>query len=277
MSKNLKRGLLLTSIAIISIVALYNGIVIQRYVLQTEKIPQGSSLRIVLITDLHSSKYGKGQSELLGKIKVQNPGVILLAGDIEDDRFSDNGANLLLKGLQGVAPLYYVSGNHEYWSGKARAIKETFRSYGVTVLEDEYQAIQINDAKIILAGIDDPDEMWYGGSTGSEEQRMDEAFQSLEGVEGYKILMAHRPERIARYKEYPFDLVVSGHAHGGQVRIPYILNGLYSPNQGWFPDYAGGLYQHESLTHIVSRGLSYNPALPRVFNPPELVVIDIEG
>ena len=85
-----------------------------------------------------------------------------------------------------------------------------------------------------------------------------------------------RPERIQLYKKMDFDLVLSGHAHGGQVRIPFLLNGLCAPNQGWFPEYAGGLYEHDSLIHIVSRGLSYNPRLPRIFNPPEIVIIDLE-
>lgn len=93
----------------------------------------------------------------------------------------------------------------------------------------------------------------------------------------FKILLAHRPELIEIYKKSHFDLVLSGHAHGGQVRIPFILNGLFAPDQGWFPEYVGGVYKHDSLTHIVSRGVSYNPLLPRIFNPPEVVVIEIKG
>jgi predicted MPP superfamily phosphohydrolase len=89
-------------------------------------------------------------------------------------------------------------------------------------------------------------------------------------------LLAHRPEKIAYYRNFSFDLILSGHTHGGQVRIPLILNGLYAPNQGFFPKYGGGLYKHEKLVHIISRGLSINPKLPRIFNPPELVVIIIK-
>jgi predicted MPP superfamily phosphohydrolase len=106
---------------------------------------------------------------------------------------------------------------------------------------------------------------------------MRNAFTELNEVPSFKILVAHRPENIKHYREYSFDLVVSGHAHGGQVRIPYLINGLYAPNQGIFPKYAGGLYKHGSLTHIVSRGLSINPMLPRIFNPPELVIIEVKS
>jgi predicted MPP superfamily phosphohydrolase len=106
---------------------------------------------------------------------------------------------------------------------------------------------------------------------------MEERFRGLDDIKRYKILMAHRPENIETYSKYSFDLVVSGHTHGGQVRIPYIMNGLYAPNQGFFPKYSGGLYHQKNLTLIISRGLSVNPKIPRIFNPPELVVIVIES
>ena len=103
------------------------------------------------------------------------------------------------------------------------------------------------------------------------------AFYELENNTNFKILLAHRPELIELYKKFSFDLVLSGHSHGGQMRVPFILNGLYAPNQGLFPKYAGGSYKHNSMIHIVSRGASFNPRLPRVFNPPEIVIIDIKG
>ena len=106
---------------------------------------------------------------------------------------------------------------------------------------------------------------------------MEKAFRELDGISLYKILIAHRPENIETYKKYSFDLVLSGHTHGGQIRIPGIVNGLYAPNQGIFPKYAGGFYIHGHLTHIISRGLSKKFMLPRPGNPPELVIITIES
>lgn len=94
--------------------------------------------------------------------------------------------------------------------------------------------------------------------------------------DSFNILLAHRPEYIEEYGQYPFDLVLSGHAHGGQWRIPYLMNGLIAPNQGWFPKYAGGLYRHGDMTEIVGRGLLLDWK-PRLFNPPEIVVVDIES
>lgn len=265
---------LLIAIIIVAL-AFYNGIVIRRYTVETGKFCEGQSIRAVLISDLHSHIYGDNQMDLISKIKKQNPNIILLAGDIADDVEPIEGTRLILDGIKDIAPVFYVSGNHEYWSGNIKGIKETIKSYGVTVLEDEYKEIAINGVPLIVAGVDDPEWTRYEGR--AYRKSMDESFKELHGKPLYKILIAHRPELIETYKKYPFDLVVSGHAHGGQVRVPFLLNGLLAPNQGWFPKYAGGEYRHGDLTHIVSRGVSYNPRLPRIFNPPEVVVIDIES
>ena len=106
---------------------------------------------------------------------------------------------------------------------------------------------------------------------------MEDRFRELDDISIYKILLSHRPERIEYYRRFSFDLVLSGHTHGGQIRIPYIINGLFAPNQGFFPKYGGGIYKHDNLIHIISRGLSINPIRPRIFNSPELVVIKIES
>jgi predicted MPP superfamily phosphohydrolase len=253
--------------------AFYNGIIIRHYIINTKKFSNGQSIRAVLISDLHNHIYGNNQEKLISKITKQKPDVILLAGDIADDAVPIEGTKLLLSGIKDIAPVFYVSGNHEYWSGDIESIKKTIRSFGAAVLEDEYKEIAINNISIIIAGVDDPE--WVRYETKDNQKSMHKNFTELQDKTQYKILVAHRPELIETYKKYSFDLVVSGHAHGGQVRIPFVLNGLYSPNQGWFPKYAGGEYHHGDLTHIVSRGVSFNPRLPRVFNPPEIVVIDI--
>ena len=145
------------------------------------------------------------------------------------------------------------------------------------VLEGEYEQRTAGNTIITFAGIDDPYMELFEHPAFDWEGEMENAFESLRNEPGFKILLAHRPERIDEYKKYGFDLVVSGHSHGGQIRIPLILNGLYAPDQGWFPKYAGGMYKHGELTHIVSRGASNPLPVPRVFNPPEVVVIDVKG
>lgn len=293
--KRIIRASLFAVITAFMFAAFYNGMVVRNYFVVSDEI--SSPVRVVLLTDLHSHIHGNNQKNLIDLVIKQNPDIIMLAGDIADDETPIKGTELLLDGLNGVADIYYVTGNHEYWSSSIEDIKETIRGHfsdelkqpaddiaetresiqdgGVTILSDEYTQISINGNRIVVAGIEDPARVNYYDSSYNQDSSMREAFSELDEMDGYKILLAHRPEKIEQYKLYNFDLVLSGHAHGGQVRIPLIMNGLLAPNQGWFPKYAGGVYEHGELTHVVSRGLSFNLFLPRIFNPPEVVVIDL--
>lgn len=260
--------------------AFYNDIVISNYEITSDKISENESVRIVVIADLHSHIYGDQQKPLIEKIEAQDPDIIALVGDIVDDNKPTLGAELFLQGIQDIAPIYYVSGNHEYWSGDCDSIKEMISGYGITVLNNERVNIIANGIRLCICGIDDPEVFEHTDDEAllnmASEDEILERFSDID-YSIFNILLAHRPERIESYTWYDFDLVLSGHAHGGQVRIPFFLNGLYAPDQGFFPEYAGGLYKHDALTHIVSRGLSYNRNMPRIFNPPEVVVIDIKG
>ena len=289
--------IILLLIAALCVAAFWHGIVMRRYTIESDKIPAGQTIRAVLISDLHSYIYGENQSRIVHRIILANPDIILLAGDIADDRTPILGTELFLAGIQNIAPIFYVTGNHEYWTRDIAGIKQMFRDFGVTVLEDEYVEVEINGTTLVIAGVCDPEcsrmgnrgsrpiiqQALYGFTSGTKDNDnlliMQQAFGHLEADDGrFKILLSHRPELIHQQRQFPFDLVVSGHSHGGQVRIPFLVNGLFAPNQGLFPPYAGGLYTHDNLTHIVSRGVTINhPRLPRIFNPPEIVVIDIVG
>jgi len=249
----------------------------RNYQVNTDKVEKQKSIKIVLISDLHSTIFGKDQSVLIGKIKDIEPDLIVLCGDIFDDVVPMKGTQLLLSGISGIAPIFYVTGNHEYWSHNMQGIRDELASFGVIILSDTYTIIEIKDTKIVIAGIDDPDKKIYETADYNQKDSMEKAFRELDEIKYYKILATHRPELIENYKKYSFDLVLSGHTHGGQVRIPLIMNGLYAPNQGLFPKYAGGVYNHKNLTHVISRGLSINPKLPRIFNPPELVIVTIKA
>ncbi|GMO63250.1 MAG: metallophosphoesterase [Treponemataceae bacterium] len=244
----------------------------------TEKSAQ---IRIVLITDLHSTIFGENQSTLVGKVLEQEPDLVLLAGDIYDDKTPHDGTRLLLSGLQPFAAqnafqIFYVPGNHEYATREHQALFAELQTFGVTVLQDSFVERTVNGRRLVIAGIDDPIRKKLVDKMYDQDALAKKVFSPLaEKTDSYKILIAHRPEKVKLYRQLPFDLIVSGHAHGGQVIIPHILNGLYAPHQGFFPKYAGGLYKHsETLTHIVSRGLCVN-RVPRIGNPPELVVITL--
>lgn len=257
--------------------AFYCELVVNKYVITSNKVNSGETIRVALITDLHSHIYGENQSKITSLIKQQKPDIIALAGDIADDETPIEGTKMFLEGISGLCPIYYVTGNHEFWSKDIKSIKDTIEKYGVIILENEYEQINIRNTNIIIGGVDDPDVAYYEKPNFDLKSEMHSAFNELENNTEFKILLAHRPELIEIYKKFSFDLILSGHTHGGQIRIPFILNGLYAPNQGLFPKYAGGIYKHNSLLHIVSRGVSFNPRLPRVFNPPEVVIIDIKG
>jgi len=247
------------------------------YQVETPLLEERNSIKIVLISDLHSTIHGKDQCILINKVKDINPDLIVLSGDIIDDVAPMIGTQLFLAGISGIAPIFYVTGNHEYMSRNIRKIREELASFGVIILSDAYTTIEMNNTEIVIAGIEDPYKKKFETPRYNQNESMERAFRELDEIKLYKILIAHRPEKIEIYKKYSFDLILSGHAHGGQVIIPHVLNGLYAPNQGFFPKYAGGIYTHGNVTHIISRGLSITPLLPRIFNPPELVVIVIES
>ncbi len=296
--KTKKSRLLVISIILVVIIllitAFWSGIVVRRYEVGSDRVT--ADVKLVLITDLHSYIYGEGQKDIADKIKAEKPDLLLLAGDIADDEVPITGTEQFLKAVSGVCPIYYVTGNHEFWASDTEGIKQTFKSYGVVVLEDEYQPVKVGEDELVIGGVDDPDKYRFltyedsydymeeklGGDTPSSldvysqwDSEVERAFKPLQGDDRFRILLSHRPEKIDLYKRLPFDMILSGHAHGGQVRVPFLVNGLFSPNQGFFPKYAGGVYRYEGKTHIVSRGLAINPKIPRVFNPPELVVITL--
>jgi predicted MPP superfamily phosphohydrolase len=250
----------------IAIVSSSTKLNVVSYELVNDKITNG--FRMVLLSDFHSCSYGEHQSILLDEIKRQEPDVVLLTGDIFDDNLPQKNAKELLSALSNLYPCFYVSGNHEFRSGEIVQMKQMIRDNGIFVLEGTGVPFEVNGQTITIFGIDDPD-------VGDEifEHQLKECGKNV-GKNQFSLLLSHRPERIDEYQFYGFDLVLSGHAHGGQWRIPGVLNGLLAPHQGFFPQYAGGLYQLEDSSMIVSRGLAKESTrVPRIFNQPELVVI----
>ena len=245
-----------------------------RYTFTSPKIE--TSLKIALITDLHGNWYGDEQSTLIEAVDKENPDVVLLGGDIFDDKIDYEESEETIAILSKKYKCYYVTGNHEYWSKDVDNIVSIVKSYGITVLEGDVDTIDINGQLVNICGVDDPDNYVYldgGEAIETQLKRVDEKANR----DYYTILLSHRPEYYDLYSQYGFDLVLSGHAHGGQWRIPGLLNGLYAPNQGLFPEYAGGLYEYEGGALVVSRGLDRQGVkAPRIFNRPELVIIEVE-
>lgn len=242
---------------------------VNRYSVDAEQID--GVIRLALLTDLHSSSYGKGCDKIIKALRKEAPDIVLLGGDIFDDVLSNDNATALVNALGSEFLCYYVSGNHEYWTNDIDSIKATVEAAGIEVLEGECYTVEVRGQKINICGVDDPvydyDRMY---------RQMDAADEASDNGY-YTVLLSHRPEMVEEYGRYGFDLVLAGHAHGGQMRVPYVLeNGIYSPNQGWMPKYTSGLYELDGYDLIVSRGLDRDSvSVPRLFNRPEIVLVEV--
>ena len=261
-------------LAALAVWALWTGLAVRTYTLETAKLDQ--PVRLLLLTDLHSTVHGRDQRALIDLVRAQAPDAVLLSGDIADDEVPHRGTELLLEAVAGKYPCFYVTGNHEFWAEGTEEILEMFRRYGVTVLAGTWSDLTVRGQTIRIFGVDDPEGFEAAPGEAVPAGWLEQWETCRAGLEEgtFSVLLSHRPELTEHYRGSGFDLVVSGHAHGGQVRIPLLLNGLYAPNQGFFPQYAGGLYDLDGTALAVSRGLSIS-RLPRVFNPPEAVVIDL--
>ena len=253
-----------------------NSIVITKTKIESEKIPSSfDGFKIVQLSDLHNKKFGSNQEVLIKKVLKTDPDLIVFTGDLIDSRKYDEKPSLILiEELVQIAPVYFVTGNHEWKSGKYEELEGKLKESGAQILRNESVEITQENEKINIIGIDDPTIV----NDSYDEKASTEAAinQSIYGLEkgGFNILLSHRPEMFSLYKQYKFDLVFSGHAHGGQVRLPFI-GGLVAPNQGFFPKFTSGTHTSENTTMIVNRGLG-NSIIPlRIFNRPEIVVVSL--
>lgn len=267
-----KHWLIFPALAILvalALIALDERLILRTYTVASPKLT--AEVRLAVVTDFHSSD---NADDVVAMVASCAPDAVLLVGDLFDDDTQNRPTERtlsLMRQLSALYPCYYVSGNHEAWTGEMDALYQQTEEAGVTVLRMSSGVLTVRGQRIALCGVPDPYEMVFSGAPDTEEQLR----QALEDVDSadFTVLLAHRPELLAKYAQFPLDLVVSGHAHGGQVRIPGVLNGLYAPNQGWFPKLAGGAYTQDGTTLIVSRGLAVRTRLPRIFNRPEVVLV----
>ncbi len=259
----------LAILVVLTLIALDERLILRTYTVVSPKLT--AEVRLAVVTDFHSSD---NADDVVAMVTFCAPDAVLMVGDMFDDDIANRPTERtlsLMRQLSAQYPCYYVSGNHEAWTGEMDALYQQTEEAGVTVLRMSSGVLTVRGQRIALCGIPDPYEMVFSGAPDTEEQLR----QALEDVDSadFTVLLAHRPELLAKYAQFPLDLVVSGHAHGGQVRIPGVLNGLYAPNQGWFPKLAGGAYTQDGTTLIVSRGLAVRTRLPRIFNRPEVVLV----
>lgn len=244
--------------------------------------------RIVQISDLHNVKFGKNNQKLVDRIRECEPDMIVLTGDLVDSNHTNvDRAVQFVDEIVKICPVYYVTGNHEYWLEKSEydELMDGLVSAGVVILDNQVVEISRGDAKFRLVGLDDrsladgtleallSDESIRNNQA---EQKEETADNEDSGEKELTVVLAHEPQYLARYAGTGADLVLSGHAHGGQFRLPFV-GGIVAPDQGFLPEYTAGEYYMNGTEMIVSRGLGNSVIPVRLFNYPEIVCVDLVG
>ena len=248
------------------------------YTVSSAKLPPSfDGYRIAHVSDLHNAEMGKDNEKLLTMLRDADPDMIAITGDLIDSRNTDIEVALqFIREAVKIAPCYYVTGNHEARVNEYGELKAGMDAAGVTVLEDAKFKISIDGETIMLIGINDPSyqtDYLFGDAQTVVDTKLTELHSDSDG---YTILLSHRPELFDTYADHGIDLVLSGHAHGGQFRLPFI-GGLVAPNQGLFPEYDAGIYTEGNTNMFVSRGVG-NSILPfRINNRPEVILIELQA
>ena len=247
---------------------------VETFTYTSPRLPDGfHGFTIVQLSDLHGAQFGEDNADLIAAVEHARPDIIVLTGDLQD-RIRQTPRSYvtdLCARLQAIAPTYYVTGNHEWALGDVRRLKADVAATGVTVLSNQFVTLERAGDTIVLAGIDDPN--------GFADQKPPEALaEELRAACGdpFWLLLAHRNNYFERqYSLLGADLVISGHAHGGLIRLPF-TDGLVGVERNLFPSYTAGFYQANDADLFVSRGLGNSGRSFRLFNRPEVAVLILE-
>lgn len=286
----MKKRLSVKSVILLCIAALLVGLsiwtiwgntalMVSKIMVSGSRIPAAfSGFRIAQVSDLHNAEFGEGNEELLKLLAENEPDIVVITGDLSDSQHAGIEVAIdFVKAAAKIAQVYYVTGNHEAILLQYDELKAGIEAAGAVVLEDEAVQLGQGDEKITLVGLSDPDFTVKGDMFGEVPAMVSTKLRGLAGVEGgYTVLLSHRPELFGTYVDCGVDLVLSGHAHGGQFRLPFV-GGLIAPDQGLFPKYDAGLYTDGGTNMVVSRGIG-NSIIPLRFNNrPEIVLVELSA
>ncbi len=245
--------------------------VVTEYVCENSRIPESAEgFKIVHLSDIHNTQSDILKKRILDSIEKQDPDIIAITGDIIDKRRTDiDTAVDFAEKLTRLAPVYFVMGNHEAAIGNFSTLEKGLSRAGVNILHSQSEELECG---IVLSGIDDINNI----KGKNKDEKIEKALSTVPIREDkFNVLLSHRPELIEDYAEYGADLVLTGHAHGGQMRLP-VIGGLFSPGEGFFPEYESGIHEKNKTKMIISRGIG-NSSFPfRVNNRPEVVVITLK-
>lgn len=247
-------------------------VVTTEYELAYATLPEGfDGFTVVQLSDVHGALFGGDNEPLLKKVRAAAPDIIAVTGDLADADTDLPRADALLAGLRDIAPVYYVSGNHEWSDGVLGQLAGILEARGVRYLRNEYEVLERGGEAIVLAGVEDPNGR-------ADQPKPDELVKTLrqERPGDFVLLLGHRNYWVREYPALPVDLILCGHAHGGIIRLPF-AGGLLGQGRVWFPEYDAGLYESGSYRMLVSRGIGNSVAIPRFLNNPELVTVTLRA
>lgn len=248
---------------------------ITHYTVASDRMPASfDHYKIVVVSDVHNAEFGVNNSWIIHQIEKEDPDIIAITGDLVDSSKTDiEIAGKLVQQLTEVAPCYYVTGNHEAWLGSQYQELETILvDESVVILHDCAIPLTKGDETIQLAGLDDP--AFADIDSSIQTSMLETKLRNMNLNDSYCVLLSHRPEAFSAYVTENIDLVLSGHAHGGQFRLPFV-GGIIAPNQGLFPKYDAGMYSENNTTMIVSRGIGNSIIPVRFNNRPEIVSVEL--
>jgi len=278
--KLIKKLIVAASILLLLLVVALTEIYVSNNVLQNSEVtvsfqnlPESASgLRIAVVSDLHGKEFGRGNKRLIENVKNQEPDIIAVTGDIVDDTAELDVLKPFFEGLAEIAPVYYVFGNHEWAIKSINEIKAQIEGIeNVRLLQNEYELFEIGDDRICILGIED-----LNGPADMHDIRyyVDE-INSLYGEDTFIVALCHRNDRIGEFARNDVDVVLSGHGHGGLIRLPF-LGGLIGTDGSFLPQYTSGANKQMNTVMVVSRGLGNSSRTIRVFNRPEVVTVILE-
>lgn len=250
---------------------------ISKFSIKSNKIPEEfNKYKIAQISDFHNSNSNKLKNSIINNLKNEKPNIIVITGDYIDTYNTNIDIALdFIAQIKGLAPIYYVRGNHETRIDEYSVFETKIKSEGVVVLKDEKIILENSNNSIELIGLDDPSAYIPKSMLKEKESIINEKVKYLiQDSDNFKVALCHRPELFNIYVENNIDLVFTGHAHGGQIRIPFI-GGIFAPNQGFMPQYTSGVYSQDDTNMIVSRGIGKSKIPFRINNRPELIITEV--
>lgn len=250
-----------------------NRISVTSCTVRSERL-KNTDLKILHVSDFHNKLFPDGGRTLFAKVKELSPDLVFITGDLIDKRRTRAQdlprALSFARALAQTASVYYIPGNHEAVSPVYPILRAELKNLGFNILENS--SLTLPGTDITVSGVLDP--AFYGGD---DLEFYENTYKTLSEADGgFKILLSHRPDKLSQYSSCGADLVFCGHAHGGQVRLPFV-GGLYAPHQGVLPKFTAGLYTENETVMTVSRGIGNSLGPVRVFNPPHLSIVNLQS